>query len=97
MLLDASAWHTVSYNNLSYFANLRPKDCVRANSRCIFGVELKTRAEKAHDTQNLKVWDFFFRRKICHAGTGLNSPPFLQRSVFVEISAGPYSRVVMFI
>lgn len=61
MLLDASAWHTVSYNNLSYFANLRPKDCVCANSRCIFGVELKTRAKKAHDTQNLKVWDFFLQ------------------------------------
>lgn len=37
VLLDASTWHTVSYSNISCFANLRPKDCVRANSRWILG------------------------------------------------------------
>ena len=41
------------YISLSFLANLRPKESLRANTRWIFGVEQKTQTEKPRDTENL--------------------------------------------
>ena len=53
-LLDVSCWHIVVYTRLLFFANLRPKESQRANSRKINGVEQKTQTEKPQHAYNLK-------------------------------------------
>ena len=54
LLSDVSCWHTVVCTRLLFFANLRPKESQRANSRKINGVEQKTQTEKTQHAYNLK-------------------------------------------
>lgn len=53
-LSDVSCWHTDVCTRLLFFANLRPKESQRANSRKINGVEQKTQTEKLQHAYNLK-------------------------------------------
>ena len=59
-LLNVSRWNPTVCTRLSFLAYLRPKESLRANTRWIFGVELKTQTEKPQDAENLKAAHIVF-------------------------------------
>ena len=51
--LKLSRWYSISYVFLSYFAYLRPRKSLLANTRLFFGVYQETEAKKSKTDYNL--------------------------------------------
>ena len=53
--LKLNYWYSISYENLLFFAYLRPEESRSANTRLFFGVYKETKSEKSKNGYNLKV------------------------------------------
>ena len=53
--LNINHWYPIFYKNLLFFAYLRPKESLSANTRLFFGVYRETGAEKTKTGYKLKV------------------------------------------